>query len=224
MQLSELRATLQTLAAPPAPVSPAAARELRSVITPIATFFSQAANKTMIREWDDLGGRLETSRDQLRQIIASLLGITVTGGILILSLFFALRFSQQRTNMLRRERDFSGLLVSSSGEGILAIDAAGRCTIWNAAIAAMTGQPAEKAVGRKLSDIAGFFSTSHVQQALEDGAARLASLLRVLQPELREWIYPPIAHNRYRFGRSDMGATPDKNLRRRLETGVYSTR
>ena len=55
-----------------------------------------------------------------------------------------------------------------------------------------------------------------------DGAARLASLLRVLQPELREWIYPPIAHNRYRFGRSDMGATPDKNLRRRLETGDWS--
>lgn len=184
-ELSELRATLLTLAAPPAPVSPTAARELRSVITPITTFFSQAANKTMIREWDDLGGRLETSRDQLRQIIASLLGITVTGGILILSLFFALRFSQQRTNMLRRERDFSGLLVSSSAEGILAIDAAGRCTIWNAAIAAMTGKAAEKAVGRKLSDIAGFFSTSHVQQALEASLRGKDSSIS-LQPYYRD--------------------------------------
>ncbi|MEQ5829401.1 PAS domain-containing sensor histidine kinase [Sulfitobacter sp. NFXS29] len=184
-ELAELRASLQTLTVPPAPVSPTAARELRSVITPITTFFSRAANKTMIREWDDLGGRLETSRDQLRQIIASLLGITVTGGILILSLFFALRFSQQRTNMLRRERDFSGLLVSSSVEGILAIDAAGRCTIWNAAIAAMTGQTAERAVGRKLSDISGFFSTSHVQQALEASLGGKDSSIS-LQPYYRD--------------------------------------
>jgi predicted DCC family thiol-disulfide oxidoreductase YuxK len=48
------------------------------------------------------------------------------------------------------------------------------------------------------------------------GAARIASLLRVLPRGLREWIYRRIAHNRYRFGKSDMCATPDDKLRRRL--------
>ncbi|MEP2418629.1 MAG: PAS domain-containing protein, partial [Marinomonas sp.] len=184
-QLSTLSQTLQTIAPPPVPVSPTTARDLRAALEPFTRFFSRAANKTMFREWDDLGGRLETARAQLRQIIASLFGITVTGAILILTLFFALRLSRQHTNMLRRERDFSALLVSSSGDGILAIDAAGRCTIWNDAMATMTGQPAERAVGRKLSDIAGFFGTGHVQTAL---AASLAGKDRsiALQPYYRD--------------------------------------
>tara|TARA_R110001599_G_C12073197_1_gene644301 strand:- start:347 stop:808 length:462 start_codon:yes stop_codon:yes gene_type:complete len=50
------------------------------------------------------------------------------------------------------------------------------------------------------------------------GAGRLASLLRVLPRGLREWIYRRIAHNRYRFGKSDMCATPDEKLCRRLIT------
>ncbi|NUH66353.1 PAS domain-containing sensor histidine kinase [Sulfitobacter sp. S0837] len=184
-QLSTLNQTLQSIAPPSAPISPSTAQDLREALAPFTRFFSRAANKTMIREWDDLGGRLETARAQLRQIIASLFGITVTGAVLILTLFFALRLSRQRTNMLRRERDFSALLVSSSGDGILAIDAAGRCTIWNDAMATMTGQPAERAVGRKLSDITGFFGTAHVQTALK---ASLAGKDRsiALQPYYRD--------------------------------------
>ena len=48
------------------------------------------------------------------------------------------------------------------------------------------------------------------------GATRLATLLRVLPRGLREWIYRRIAHNRYRFGKADMCATPDEKLRKRL--------
>ncbi|SDY93237.1 thiol-disulfide oxidoreductase DCC family protein [Citreimonas salinaria] len=47
---------------------------------------------------------------------------------------------------------------------------------------------------------------------------RLASPMRVLPKGLREWLYRRIAHNRYRFGRSDMCALPDPELRRRLLT------
>ena len=50
------------------------------------------------------------------------------------------------------------------------------------------------------------------------GVARLASLLRVLPHGFREWIYRRIARNRYRFGKTDMCATPDERLRRRLMT------
>lgn len=50
------------------------------------------------------------------------------------------------------------------------------------------------------------------------GAGRLASLMRVLPRAMREWIYRAIARNRYRFGQSDICATPDEKLRRRLMT------
>ena len=50
------------------------------------------------------------------------------------------------------------------------------------------------------------------------GAGRLASLMRVFPRAMREWIYRGIARNRYRFGRSDICATPDEKLRRRLMT------
>ncbi len=47
---------------------------------------------------------------------------------------------------------------------------------------------------------------------------RIAGMMRVLPRRLREWLYRRIAHNRYRFGRTDMCATPDPELRRRLIT------
>ncbi len=50
------------------------------------------------------------------------------------------------------------------------------------------------------------------------GAGRLATLLRVLPVGLREWVYRRIARNRYRFGRSDMCAMADEELKRRLMT------
>ena len=50
------------------------------------------------------------------------------------------------------------------------------------------------------------------------GVGRLATALRILPRSLREWLYRRIARNRYRFGRTDMCATPDAGLRRRLMT------
>lgn len=50
------------------------------------------------------------------------------------------------------------------------------------------------------------------------GPGRLATVMRILPRSLREWAYRRIAHNRYRFGRSDMCALPDPELRRRLMT------
>lgn len=47
---------------------------------------------------------------------------------------------------------------------------------------------------------------------------RLAGAMRVLPRPLREWIYRRIAHNRFRFGKADMCALPDPELRRRIMT------
>lgn len=139
---------------------------LREALAPIAQIMGRAANTSMIAEWNDLGERLQTYRDQLRQNIASLIGIMVAGGILTVTLVLALRQTRQRNRMLRRERDFSALLISSSGEGILAVDCAGYCTLWNGAMTAMMGETAEQAVGRPLAEMAGFFDTTPVREGV----------------------------------------------------------
>ncbi|AKI01809.1 histidine kinase,PAS domain-containing protein,histidine kinase [Hoeflea sp. IMCC20628] len=148
---------------------------LRNALAPFSGIFGRAANKAMIAEWDDMGGRLEASRGQLHQIIASLIGIMIAGGILAVMLVMTLRESRQRNRMLLRERDFSGLLISSSGEGILAVNRDIKCTVWNDAIAGMIGKPAEQVVGRTLSQVAGFFETAPVRIGIEQALAGITS-------------------------------------------------
>lgn len=48
------------------------------------------------------------------------------------------------------------------------------------------------------------------------GVGRLATGLRLLPRRLREWCYRQIARNRHLFGQSDICATPDQRVRRRL--------
>ena len=48
------------------------------------------------------------------------------------------------------------------------------------------------------------------------GPGRLLGLMRVLPRPAREWLYRRIAHNRYRFGRTEMCALPDPELQARL--------
>jgi len=148
---------------------------LHNTLDPFSRIFGRAANKAMIAEWDDMGGRLEASRGQLHQIIASLIGIMIAGGTLAVMLVMALRESRQRNRMLLRERDFSGLLISSSGEGILAVNREIKCTVWNDAIAGMIGKPAEQVVGRTLSQVAGFFETAPVRIGIEQALAGITS-------------------------------------------------
>lgn len=165
--------------------SPGDGPRLREALAPFPRLFGRAANAAMIDEWDELGGRLETNRAQLRQIIVFLIGIMVAGGILAITLVLALRQTRQRNRMLRRERDFSALLISSSGEGILAVDHAERCTLWNGAMTEMVGKPARQAVDRTLAEVAGFFDTAVVRQGMAqalDGKASQLTLQPLFQP------------------------------------------
>ncbi|HEY9038897.1 MAG TPA: PAS domain-containing protein, partial [Roseovarius sp.] len=166
--LDQLTDALVTIAPMIDDFTPGDGPRLRAALAPFTTILGRAANASMIAEWDELGGRLEAYRNQLHQNILSLIGIMVAGGILTVTLVLALRQSRARTHMLRRERDFSSLLISSSGEGILAVDRAARCSLWNDAMAEMVDKTAEQAVGRRLSDVAGFFDIAPVR----DGVAR----------------------------------------------------
>ncbi|QDY71155.1 sensor histidine kinase [Qingshengfaniella alkalisoli] len=167
-ELEQIAASLNAVAPIIAGFSPGDGVRLRAALEPVPRLFGRAANKAMIADWNDLGGRLETHRAQLRQITVFLVGIMVAGGILAAILGGALRQSRQRNMMLRRSQDFSTLLISSSGEGILAVDRVGLCTLWNKAMVGLIGKSAEQVVGRPLIEIAGFFDLA----PLRTGVAR----------------------------------------------------
>ena len=48
------------------------------------------------------------------------------------------------------------------------------------------------------------------------GPGRLLGAMRVIPRSAREWLYRRIARNRFRFGRTDICALPDKELQARL--------
>ncbi|QYX56447.1 PAS domain-containing sensor histidine kinase [Roseovarius sp. SCSIO 43702] len=166
----------------PASTPPA---ELRAALASFPSFFARAANEAMIAEWDKLGGRLETYRDQMRKTIIALIGIMAAGAVLTIALVIALRKSRQRNRMLRQARNFSELLIASSGEGIAALNRAGRCTLWNEAMTGLVGRPAEQAVGRPLTEVAGFFDVALVREALARALAGESTQHR-LQPLFRD--------------------------------------
>ena len=184
-ELESIATSLDSIAPIIADFAPGDGARLRAALEPAPRLFGRAANKAMIAEWNDLGGRLETYRAQLRQIILFLIGIMAAGGTLTAMLIVALRQARQRNLMLRRSRDFSALLISSSGEGILAVDRTGRCTLWNTATADLIGISAERAVSRPLSELAGFFNIAPLRagiaKALDGQASQLA-----LQPLFHE--------------------------------------
>lgn len=189
--LDRLSDAVDVIAPMVAGFSPGDGPRLRDALAPFPRFFGRAANRAMIVEWDELGGRLETYRAQLRQTIVFLIGIMVAGGILAVTLVVALRQTRQRNLMLRRERDFSALLVSSSGEGILAVDRAGHCTLWNAAMAEIVGKSATQAVGRAVSEVAGFFDIAAVRQGVAQALDGETSQL-ILQPLFQQGREAPL--------------------------------
>ncbi|MDN6180078.1 MAG: PAS domain-containing sensor histidine kinase [Halomonas subglaciescola] len=185
-ELDRLDEAMAAIAPMVSDFSPDDALRLRAVLAPFPRLFGRAANAAMIAEWDDMGGRLAAYRAQLRQTITFLIGIMIAGGILALTLVLALRQTRQRNRMLRRERDFSTLLISSSDEGILAVDRAGRCTLWNGAMAEMVGKPATQTVGRTLAEVAGFFAIATVRRGLTralDGDSSQLTLQPLFQPD-----------------------------------------
>lgn len=142
------------------------ARQVSAALAPLNTMLGRAANTAMVAEWDALGERLDDSRHAIWQIIGSVIGIMLAGALLSARLLTTLTRTRRTEQSLRREKQFSELLVGSSGEGILAIDREGRCTVWNPAMENVIPIPADRAWGARLSDIAGLFEVDPVRNAI----------------------------------------------------------
>lgn len=166
--LDDLRQELPELGSVIADLEPNDRQRVRVLLEPYSTMLGQAANKAMVAEWDDLGIKLDTSRDQLRQIIVSLIGISLAGAVLSFHFIMAIREARRRTRLLDKEKAFSELLIGSSGEGIVAVDLQRRCTVWNEAAERLFGLPATGAIGSTLDDVSGFFQIDRIANAVGD--------------------------------------------------------
>lgn len=144
-------------------------QRVQALLQPYNAMLGQAASKAMVAEWDELGETLDTSREQLWQIVVSLIGISLAGAALCAHFLMATRDARRRTRLLDKEKAFSELLIDSSGEGIVAIDLEGRCTVWNEAAERLFGLPAKTAVGLALDDVSGFFQIDRIGQAIGKG-------------------------------------------------------
>jgi PAS domain S-box-containing protein len=70
----------------------------------------------------------------------------------LLGIFVDVTERRRTTDEIGRERDFSRLLVASSGDGIVAIDCERRLTVWNGAMERMFGVRAADVIGQPSSE------------------------------------------------------------------------
>lgn len=147
------------------------AREVAAALDPLSAMLGRAANAAMVAEWNGLGARLDDSRHAIWQIIASVVGIMLAGSLLSVRLLMTLNRTRRTEQLLRREKQFSELLVGSSGDGILAIDFDRRCTVWNPAMESLIPISGEQALGAGLADISGLFEVDGVRRAIRQALA-----------------------------------------------------
>lgn len=166
--LDALRGSLADLGSLLMSARPEVIPRIRALLVPYNAALTEAANKAMVAEWDDLGATLDTTRKQLWQIIISMIGISLAGTVLCVHFLLAIRDARQRTRLLNKEKAFSELLIGSSGEGIIAVDMDRRCTVWNEAAERLFGVTADVATGAILSEISGFFEVGRIEQAISD--------------------------------------------------------
>lgn len=156
---------------------PADVEAIRAELGEFETMLGQAANRAMIAEWDELGSKLDTSREQLWHIIISLIGISLAGATICLHFLLAIRDARQRARLLDKEKAFSELLIGSSGSGIVAMDLERRCTVWNEAAERLFDLPASKALGATLGDVSGFFQIDRIDTAIGNSLSGEAAAL-----------------------------------------------
>lgn len=158
-RLRELDALIDGFAAGDAP-------RLRTILEPYNALFDRASNKAMVAEWDALGNKLDSSREQLWHLILLMFGSALAGAALCGHLLLATRDARRRALLLAKEKAFSELLIASSGEGIIAVDRDGRCTVWNEAAERLFDIPASRTIGLPLREVSGFFQIERIEQSI----------------------------------------------------------
>jgi len=119
-----------------------------------AAMFRAVANDIMIAERTSQAAQRDKYRAVLLEAIFAVLLILGFGTFIVMRLVASLRAAARAEAELRRDRDFSRLLVESSGDGVIAIDTEFCCTHWNLALGRMFPAPIDdgRVVGRLLQD------------------------------------------------------------------------
>lgn len=112
-----------------------------------------AATRVFLGEQDNIGKQRDRYSSVLWEAIIAVLLILGCGVFIVARLLASLRSAAHAEDALRRDRDFSNLLLESSGDGVIAFDIEGRCTHWNSAMGAMFPAPCgSDVVGRLIKD------------------------------------------------------------------------
>lgn len=127
-----------------------------------AAMFRSAANDIMIAERNSVAGQREKYRGILFEASIAVVLIFGFGIFIVMRLVASLRSVALAENTLRRDRDFSRLLLESSGDGVAAFDRELRCTHWNSAMSAMFPVPDGKDIVGHLIQKAYSFPDDHM--------------------------------------------------------------
>lgn len=102
-----------------------------------ASKFRSTGNEVMTAERHSLASQRDRYGRVLLEAIVAVVLIVGFGIFIVVRLVASLRSAALAEDALRRDRDFSRLLLEASGDGVLAIDAELRCTHWNTALGKM---------------------------------------------------------------------------------------
>lgn len=72
-----------------------------AILDPLNALLRHAASKTMIAQWEELGGRMDKYRDAVLVIIFLMIGIVICSLIISVRMFLALRRDRQAREMMR---------------------------------------------------------------------------------------------------------------------------
>lgn len=87
------------------PGTQGAGSTIHTRLEPLMLRLNHIANAVMVQEWEASGARLDTHRQNMLQVIASILGILLSGLVLVVLLFHALRQRRDAQRALAAHRD-----------------------------------------------------------------------------------------------------------------------
>ena len=112
------------------------------------------ANRVLLAERHAIAVQRDRYSAVLWQAIVALLLILACIALIVGRLLASLRGAAIARDALRRDRDFSNLLLQSSGDGVVAFDLEGRCTHFNSAMEGMFPAPGgAEVVGHRIQDV-----------------------------------------------------------------------
>ncbi len=112
-----------------------------------------AATRVLLAERDNIGRQRDRYSSVLWEAIVAIILILGCGVFIVARLLASLRTAAKAEDALRRDRDFSNLLLESSGDGVIAFDMDGRCTHWNSVMGEMFPAPGDAdVIGQLIKD------------------------------------------------------------------------